>query len=82
MWELYARGLDLSLKVAQSLRKKHKTIVGYDKKSLKNHLKQADKQNARYIVAIGEDELKDGTIWIKDLDKKEEKTLKADSFSM
>ena len=59
-------------KKALQYRKDHKVILSYDIKSLKAHLKGADKANARYCAIIGEDELQKDKIWIKDLQTKEE----------
>jgi len=53
-------------------RKEHKVTISHDKRSLKAHLKAADKSNARYCAIIGEDELKNNKIWIKDLEEKQE----------
>jgi histidyl-tRNA synthetase len=44
-----------------------KTYIQYEVKKLKYHLKQADKIGARYCAIIGEDELKNNQIWVKDL---------------
>ncbi len=77
---LCEEALDLSFQIAQNLRKEHKTIVSYEKKSLKNHLKQADKQNIKYCICIGEDELKQDKIWIKNLETKEENLLDTSEF--
>ncbi len=50
-----------------------KVLQNYEVKSLKAHLKAADKVGARYCAIIGEDELKENCLWVKDLvDKKEE----------
>jgi len=38
-------------------------------------MKGVDKANVRYAVLIGEDELKNGTVWVKDLESKEEKVI-------
>jgi histidyl-tRNA synthetase len=43
-------------------------------------MKGADKVNARHVVLIGEDELKNGTVWVKDLESKEEKTVLLGSY--
>jgi len=43
-------------------------------------MKGADKVSARYAVLIGEDELKNGTVWVKDLESKEEKTVLLGSY--
>ena len=59
-------------KEAQATRKEHKVTLNYDVKSLKAHLKGADKAHARYCAIIGEDELKTGVVWIKDLVEKQE----------
>ena len=43
-------------------------------------MKGADKVNARYCVLIGEDELKNGTVWVKDLESKEETIVSIEEF--
>ncbi len=62
-------------KQATQFRKEKKVNISYEKKSLKAHLKGADKANARYCAIIGENELKDKKLWIKDLELKEEKLI-------
>ncbi len=57
-------------------REDEKVFIEYKKKSLKAHLKSADRLNARFCAVIGEDELKNGVIWVKDLEKKEENFIK------
>ena len=69
---------DLILRVAKKYRQENKIILSYEIRSLKAHLKSADKANARFCAVIGEDELKNGEIWIKDLELKEEKREKID----
>jgi len=68
-------GLPLIMKAAQAKRKSDKVTVEYKSKNFKNHLKGADKVNARYCAIIGENERNDGTIWIKDLENKTEETI-------
>ena len=63
---------------AAKARIKSKAIFEAKPKSLKAHLKAADRQNVRYAAIIGEDELKNASIWIKDLERKEERTLALD----
>ncbi len=63
-------------KIASKYRKNGRVEISYQKKSLKAHLKSADKINARYCVVVGENELKNQTLWIKDLELKEEKIEK------
>ena len=69
---------DICFKLAIDMRKTKKVILEYNKKSLKAHLKSADKQNARFCVCIGEDELSKDLVWVKNLQNKEEKSIKAD----
>jgi histidyl-tRNA synthetase len=59
-------------KAATKMRESEKVILSYDVKSLKAHLKAADKADARYCAIIGEDELKREVLWVKDLEKKSE----------
>ena len=66
--------------LATTKRKETKVTVEYKSKGFKSHMKGADKVNARYAVLIGEDELANGTIWLKDLDSKEEKTIISGEF--
>lgn len=57
-----------------------KVLTSHEAKSLKNHLKQADKYGVKWCVCVGEDELKHHTVWMKNLDSKEEMTLKMEDF--
>ncbi len=72
--------LNLCFKLAIDLRKNKVVSLNYNKKSLKAHLKNADKQNTRYCICIGEDELAKNLIWVKDLENKEEKNISADEL--
>ena len=67
---------NIIFKEALKRRKNEKVFLEYKIKSLKAHLKSADKQNAKYCAVIGDDELKNGVIWIKDLENKEENLIK------
>lgn len=70
-----ADGLDAIYKIAINLRKSLPVIVSYEPKKLQKHLNAADNANARICLCVGEDELKSGKIWLKDLSEKAEKTL-------
>ena len=70
-----ADGLDAVYKIAINLRKSIPVIVSYEPKKLQKHLNAADNANARICLCVGEDELKSGKIWLKDLSEKAEKTL-------
>jgi len=62
-----AQSLPLILQATQQLRASHKAVVEYEPKSLKAHLKGADRIGARYCAVIGENERTNETVWIKDL---------------
>ncbi len=66
--------------IASILRKTTKAKIEYEKKSLKAHLKNADKFNAKYCLVIGEDELENNKIWVKNLDSKEQEVISLDEF--
>jgi len=67
--------LSTVMALGQAKRAKEKVIIEYAAKSLKAHLKGADRINARYCGVIGENELNDGTIWIKDLQNSSEEVI-------
>ena len=67
---------DAIFMAASKQRQSEKVIQNYDVKSLKAHLKGADKTNARYCAVIGEDELKNDILWVKDLVEKTEEIRK------
>jgi len=54
-------------KEAKKLRKENKVFVEPNVKSLKAHLKAADKGNYKKVIIIGEDELKKGEFFEKEL---------------
>ncbi len=71
---LCQEAIDNIFDAAAKQRQTDKVTLSYEKKSLKAHLKAADKAGARYCAVIGEDELANNTIWIKDLQNKTELT--------
>jgi len=66
--------------IATEKRKETRVTLEYNSKGFKSHMKGADKVSARYVMLIGEDELKNGTVWVKDLESKEEKTIPLSEF--
>jgi histidyl-tRNA synthetase len=72
--------IDTIIKVAHKKRESNLVIVDYKSKNLKNHLKAADKTNAKYCAVIGSEEMKNGTIWVKNLEDKTEKTVTLEDF--
>jgi len=73
-------GLAIIMKAAHAKRKSDKVTVEYKSRNLKNHLKGADKVNARYCAVVGENERKEGKIWVKDLVAKTEELIALDAF--
>jgi len=61
--------------LAAKKRQETKVTVEYSSRGFKSHMKGVDRSNARYALLIGEDELANGTVWIKDLETKEEKSI-------
>ncbi len=72
--------IDYIFDLAIKKRQQAKVFVEYRAKSLKAHLKAADKHKMRYACIIGEDERKQNSIWIKDLEKREEQTIDIATF--
>ena len=67
-----AQALSSVLLAAEKVRRNHKAVVEYKPRKLQDHLKGADRINARYCAVIGENELAQNAIWIKDLVEKTE----------
>lgn len=72
--------LALILKCAEKYRQTNKAVVEYEPKNLKNHLKGADRINARYCAVIGENERNSNSIWIKDLLEQKETIISLDAL--
>lgn len=68
-------GVEKLFEIARQKRKETKVTLEYNSKGFKSHIKGAEKADARYCMLIGEDELKNGTIWVKDLETKEESVI-------
>jgi len=68
------------LRLAHGKRAETAAYVAYEPRSLKAHLKAADRQHARYCAVIGEEEWQNGQIWVKDLETKEEHRVAVDHF--
>ncbi|HIP20839.1 MAG TPA: histidine--tRNA ligase [Sulfurimonas sp.] len=72
--------VDLIVKLTQEKRLTQKVFCDYKAKNLKKHLNAADKVNVRYCCIIGENEKKDATIWVKDLEAKSENIIPLQDF--
>jgi len=80
MGAMTPEAIDTLLQLAIRKRREDKVTVEYNSKGFKSHMKGVDKAHARYAVLLGEDELANGTVWIKDLETKEEKTVSLEEF--
>ena len=72
--------VDLVVSLAHKKRKTDKVTIDYKAKNFKNHIKGADKVNAKYFCIIGSNEVDSGTITLKDLENKTEQTLSLKEF--
>ena len=80
MGAMVPEAIEKVIALANAKRKTDKVTVEYSSKGFKSHMKGVDKSNARYALLIGEDELKNGTVWLKDMESKEEKTVLIDDL--
>jgi len=72
--------LNLLTKIANKKRTSTKTIMEYTPRGFGKHFKIAQKQGATIVALIGENELKENTIYIKNIKTQEEKTIKIEDF--
>ena len=77
---LDAESLPQILRLAATLRQREKVVVEYAPKSLKAHLKGADRIAARRCAVIGENERAQNAVWVKDLEAKSESVVPMASF--
>ena len=80
MGAMIPEAVDTLLELAHQKRKNSRVVVEYSSKSLKAHLKSADKLNIRYAIIIGEDEFKESKVMIRDLKEREDRTISIDEF--
>ena len=69
-------GKDAAIKLAAALRRNGNSVIqSLGGKSLKAQLRQANNLGTRYAVIIGEEEVKAGTVILRDMSTAEQKTL-------
>lgn len=73
--ELYAASLTQSLRLNG-----FSTDMDYQKRNIKGNFKQADRLEAKYIIIVGEDEIKNNTLTVKDNILKEEYKVKVEDL--
>jgi len=54
-------------------------MMDYEGRSMKNQMKQADKQNALFVLILGERELENNEVALKDMHSGEQEHLKLSS---
>jgi len=72
--------IDLVMGLTHKKRKTDKVTVDYKSKNLQKHLKAADKVNAKFCAVIGSNEIKNATIWVKNLENKTEESISLEEF--
>ncbi|GGD38191.1 histidine--tRNA ligase [Malaciobacter pacificus] len=72
--------LNTVLKMANKKRKTTKTFVEYAPRGFGKHFKLAEKVEANIVALIGEKELNEGTIFVKNITTQEEQNLKLEDF--
>ena len=72
-------GVDVVFKKSSSL-VDAEIFCEYKIKGFNAHMKNAMKKNAKYCILVGEDELKNNTLWVKNLKTKEEKTIEINNL--
>ncbi|MFT5660971.1 MAG: histidyl-tRNA synthetase [Sulfurimonas sp.] len=72
--------VDLVVQLAHKKRHTDKVTIDYKAKNFKNHIKGADKVNAKYFVLIGSNEIESGKIVVKNVEDKSENTINIKDF--
>ncbi|MBS9782470.1 MAG: histidine--tRNA ligase [Arcobacter sp.] len=72
--------LNTAISLANKKRKDTKVFVEYSSRGFSKHFKIAQKYNANVIALIGEKELQDNTIYVKNIKTQEEETIKIEDF--
>jgi histidyl-tRNA synthetase len=72
--------IDIVFSTVNKKRKTTKVLTDYKVRGFSKHLNNAQKQGATIVALIGEDEMTKGTIWIKNLETKEETKIPLKDF--
>ena len=72
--------VDLVVQLAHKKRCTDTVTIDYKAKNFKNHIKGADKVNAKYFVLVGSNEIQSGSIVIKNLEDKTENITSIGEF--
>ncbi len=72
--------LDLVFSLVASKRKTMKVLSDFKSRSFTKHLENAKKQNATVVALVGDNELRDRTIWIKNIQANKEIIIPIEEF--
>ncbi len=72
--------IDTVFSLVNKKRKDIRVITDYKSRGFSKHLNNASKQGATTVALIGDDELSNGTIWMKNLSTQEEQNIKIEDF--
>ncbi len=72
--------IGLVVQLSHKKRKTHKVSIDYKAKNFKNHIKAAEKVNAKYFTIIGSNEIQSATMVIKNFEDNTEKTVTFEEF--
>ena len=72
--------ISLIVNLAHKKRKTDKVTIDYKAKNFKNHIKSADKVDAKYFCMIGSNEIQSTTMTVKNLENKTEETINIKDF--
>lgn len=71
---------DRVFQIVNTKRKTIKVLTDYKVRSFSKHLNNAQKQGATIVALMGQDEMNDQTIWVKNLETKEENKILLKDF--
>jgi histidyl-tRNA synthetase len=75
------QAFDHATLLARKLRTAGKRVyLDFDARSLKSQMRLADKLSAKAVVIIGEEELKSGTVVLRDMTTKEQRNIKEEEL--
>src|SRR6266581_2468305 len=57
-----------------------RAYLDFDTRSLKSQMRLADKLKARFVLIIGEEELKTGTLQLRDMGTKEQRNIREEEL--
>ena len=69
-----------AFEIANKLREKYNVEIDFKRKNIGNQFKFADKLNAKNVIVIGPDELKEGKVKVKDMKTGEENLVEVDEL--